>query len=126
MHGYYEENSYNVMLLDLLGRSLEDLIQTFLKGFSLKTVWLLAEQMFARVELLHSKGFVHRDIKPENLLMGLGDTAHILHMIDLGMAKRYSKDGTLIINFGQHVPFRDKRNPVGTMRYMSLNTHMGI
>ena len=64
MHGFIPENGFNVMLLDLLGRSLEDYLQSFPKGLSLKTVWLLAEQIFTRVELLHSKGFVHRDIKP--------------------------------------------------------------
>lgn len=42
------------------------------------------------------------------------------------MAKRYSIDGTIIINFGVHVPFCDGKDPVGTMRFMSLNTHMGV
>ena len=81
------------MLMDLLGPSLEDLFVEMAKKFSLKTVLLLADQILERIEFLHSKEFLHRDIKPDNFLMGRGDKAHKIYMIDLGLAKRYVKDG---------------------------------
>jgi serine/threonine protein kinase len=60
------------MIMDLLGRSLEDLFNFCGRKFSLKTVLVLAFEMISRVEMIHSKGhIVHRDIKPENFLMGI-------------------------------------------------------
>ncbi|CAK7353248.1 unnamed protein product [Dovyalis caffra] len=79
----------NVLVIDLLGPSLEDLFVYCGRKFSLKTVLMLADQMIARIEYMHSKGFLHRDIKPDNFLMGLGRKANQVYVIDFGLAKRY-------------------------------------
>ena len=42
---YGLEGDYNVMVMDLLGRSLEDLFSFTKRKFSLKTILILAEQM---------------------------------------------------------------------------------
>ncbi|XP_028777824.1 casein kinase 1-like protein 4 [Neltuma alba] len=118
-HGIDGDN--NVLVMDLLGPSLEDLFVYCGGKFSLKTVLMLADQMLARIEHLHSKGFLHRDIKPDNFLMGLGRKANQVYMIDFGLAKRY-KDPTT----NKHIAYRENKNLTGTARYASCNTHLGI
>ncbi|KAG9509567.1 Casein kinase I isoform delta-A, partial [Fragariocoptes setiger] len=115
------EGEYNVMVMELLGPSLEDLFNFCSKKFSLKTVLLLADQMLQRIEFLHRKDFLHRDIKPDNFLMGLGRNGNVVYIIDFGLGKRYRDPKS-----GQHIPYRENKNLTGTARYASVNTHQGI
>ncbi|OAY79056.1 Casein kinase I isoform delta-like [Ananas comosus] len=115
------EGDYNVLVMDLLGPSLEDLFNFCSRKLSLKTVLMLADQMINRVEFVHSKSFLHRDIKPDNFLMGLGRRANQVYMIDFGLAKKYRDTTT-----HQHIPYRENKNLTGTARYASVNTHLGI
>lgn len=115
------EGDYNVLVLDLLGPSLEDLFNFCSRKLSLKTVLMLADQMINRVEFVHSKSFLHRDIKPDNFLMGLGRRANQVYAIDFGLAKKYRDSST-----HQHIPYRENKNLTGTARYASMNTHLGI
>ncbi|CAL9062755.1 unnamed protein product [Musa banksii] len=115
------EGDYNVLVMDLLGPSLEDLFNFCSRKLSLKTVLMLADQMINRVEFVHSKSFLHRDIKPDNFLMGLGRRANQVYIIDFGLAKKYRDTST-----HQHIPYRENKNLTGTARYASVNTHLGI
>ncbi|XP_024022747.1 casein kinase 1-like protein 2 isoform X2 [Morus notabilis] len=115
------EGDYNVLVMDLLGPSLEDLFNFCSRKLSLKTVLMLADQMINRVEFVHSKSFLHRDIKPDNFLMGLGRRANQVYIIDFGLAKKYRDAST-----HQHIPYRENKNLTGTARYASMNTHLGI
>ncbi|CAF3823729.1 unnamed protein product [Adineta steineri] len=115
------EGDYNVLVMDLLGPSLEDLFNFCSRKFSLKTVLLLADQMVSRIDFIHSKNFIHRDIKPDNFLMGLGRKGNLVYIIDFGLAKKYRDART-----HQHIPYRENKNLTGTARYASINTHLGI
>ncbi|OAF68389.1 hypothetical protein A3Q56_03824 [Intoshia linei] len=57
--GLYKKE-YNILIMELLGPSLEDLFHFCSRQFSLKTVLMLTDQMIARVEHVHSKHIIHR------------------------------------------------------------------
>eukprot|EP01067_Filipodium_phascolosomae_P001359 Filipodium_phascolosomae@DN1920_c0_g1_i1.p1 len=121
VHFYGVEGDYNVMVMDLLGPSLEDLFNFCNRKFSLKTVLMLADQMINRIEYIHAKNFIHRDLKPDNFLIGLGKKASQVFVIDFGLAKKYRDPKTQT-----HIAYRENKNLTGTARYASINTHLGI
>ena len=120
VHWYGEEGDYRVLVMDRLGKSLEQLFTQCGRKFSLKTVLLLADQMLARIEYVHRQQFVHRDIKPDNFLVGQGPFENVIFLIDFGLAKRYVDPGTK-----EHIPFREDKQLTGTARYASLHAHLG-
>jgi len=117
---YGQERDYNVLVMDLLGPSLEDLFNFCHRRFTMKTVLMLADQMISRIEFVHNKSFIHRDIKPDNFLMGIGRHCNKLFIIDFGLAKKYRDTRTY-----QHIPWREDKNLTGTARYASINAHVG-
>ena len=115
------EHKYNFMVMEFLGPSLGDLFQLKERNFGMETVLMLAIQILSRIEYIHEKGFLHRDIKPENFVIGLNEKSNLVYLIDYGLSKRY-KDK----NSGQHIPYRENKQLVGTVRYASVNAHLGI
>jgi len=112
------EGRYHCMVMELLGRSLEDCVQMCKGRFSPLTTALVADQLIRRVEYLHSKGIVHRDIKPENFMWGTKGKIHHLFMIDFGLSKRYYDQS--------HVAMRERLSLTGTARYASVSAHKGV
>ncbi|BES96179.1 casein kinase [Nesidiocoris tenuis] len=116
-----QEREFNVLVMDLLGPSLEDLFNFCSRSFTIKTVLMLADQMVGRIEYIHSRSFIHRDIKPDNFLMGIGPHCNKLFLIDFGLAKKFRDNRTRC-----HIPYREDKNLTGTARYASINAHLGI
>lgn len=115
------EREYNVLVMDLLGPSLEDLFNFCSRRFTMKTVLMLADQMINRIEHMHNKNFIHRDIKPDNFLMGIGRHCNKVFIIDFGLAKKFFDTRTR-----KHIMYREDKNLTGTARYASINAHLGI
>jgi serine/threonine protein kinase len=119
LYWYGLEYEYNIMVIELLGPSLDTLLTYCKSPFSLKTVLILADQILFCIEFMHSYNYIHRDIKPENFLIGIGKKASIVHMIDFGLSKKYTEKSG-------HIPYKDGNKITGTARYVSFNTHNGL
>ena len=115
------DKKYTILIMDLLGESLEKKFAYCNKKFSLLTVLMIMEQLITRIEFIHSKNLLHRDIKPDNFLIGKGNKKNIIYAIDFGLSKKYRDSRT-----GLHIPYRDGKSLTGTARYASINTHLGI
>lgn len=122
VHYFGQEGLHNILVIDLLGPSLEDLFDMCGRKFSVKTVVMTAKQMLSRVQTIHEKNLIYRDIKPDNFLIGRPGTKHAntIHVVDFGMAKQYRDAKTKV-----HIPYRERKSLSGTARYMSINTHLG-
>mmetsp|Transcript_41146 Transcript_41146/g.36473 ORF Transcript_41146/g.36473 Transcript_41146/m.36473 type:complete len:200 (-) Transcript_41146:466-1065(-) len=120
IYHYGKEDHFCYMVMSLLGLNLEKLFKMTSRKLSLKTVLMIVDQMLTRIETLHDKGFIHRDIKPENFCIGHGHSSKTIYLIDFGLSRQY------LDSYGKHIPYREGRGLVGTARYASINTHLGV
>jgi serine/threonine protein kinase len=111
--------TFNILVMQLLGPSLEDLFQRCKQKFSLKTTLQLAIQLTETIEKIHSASFIHRDLKPDNFLFDYKTKK--VYIVDFGLAKRYRDPKTHL-----HIPYRENKSLTGTPRYASINMHLGI
>ena len=112
-YGY--SGDYNILVMQLMDKSLEEIFNKRLK-FSVKTTALLAYQMITVLHYIHDKHIIHRDIKPDNFVMGLKKDNGTLYLLDFGLAKKYRSSKTL-----EQYPYIKKKKLTGTARYASIH-----
>lgn len=110
-----------VLVMEMLGPSLEELLNFTNRKFSLKTSLMITDQLISRIEGLHKNLYIHRDIKPENFLLGIGANSRKIFLIDFGLSKKY------VDTQGNHVEhIKSGKSLTGTARYASVNAHTGM
>ena len=120
VYWFGRESEYRAMVFEILGPSLEDLFNYCGRLFSLKTVLMLADQLIARIQYIHSKNVIHRDIKPANFLMGVGAKGNCVYVTDLGLASE-------VFDYeASPVALESRFELLGTARFASVNGHRGI
>ncbi len=118
---YKEEDNYNIMIMQLLGKSLEGLLkESTEKKFSAKTIALIGIELIPILKFIHDKHIIHRDIKPDNFAIGYDDPCQI-YILDFGLAKKYRSSKTLKQN-----PMVKHSKLTGTARYASVNALKGL
>jgi serine/threonine protein kinase len=118
IYKYYETTDYNMLVMQLLGKSLDTIFEDCKKKLDIGTVMKVGIMIISHLEELHRAGFIHRDIKPNNFMFGLHDNANKLYVMDFGLSKKWYVKG-------DHIQYRTGRSMVGTARYASTNVHLG-
>lgn len=123
MYEYVDGPSFGILVMDMLGPSLQQCYRNCNRVLSLKTVLMLAEQMIDRVQYMHEHNFVHRDLKPDNFAIGRPGSAdsRTLFILDFGLAKRWRNYLTK-----EKRPFIKRyAGLVGTMFFAARSAHEG-
>ena len=113
-------NKYNILVENLLGRSIRDIWVEKNRKLNLKDTCIFAIQAISRLEFVHSKNYLHRDIKPANFLLGNPDNSQI-YLIDFGNAKKFRSSRT-----GKHIRYMKSQLIFGSLLFLSMNTFKGI
>ena len=117
---YGVSGKYNILVENLLGKSIADIWYEKNKKLNLKDTCIFAIQAMSLLESIHSKNYLHRDIKPENFLVGNPDDSQ-LYLIDFGNARKYKSSKT-----GKHIKFSKNNIVYGPLIFLSKNVLRGI
>ena len=111
---------YNILVENLLGKSIHDIWFEKNKKFNLKDTCVFAIQAISLLEYAHSKNYLHRDIKPANFLVGNPDNSQ-LYLIDFGNACKFRSSRT-----GKHMRNAKISSVFGSLLFLSINAFKGI
>ena len=99
---YGNNKIYNILVLELLNKSIEEFFQICGNKLSLFTVCKIGIEMIKRIFHIHEKHHIHRDIKPDNFMTGIDNNEDKIYIIDFGLSKKYRSSKTL-----EHIKFND-------------------
>ena len=117
----FKGDKYRFLVMDRLGKDLQQLFQSGKRTFSPKAAYNIALKVLDSLEYIHSKGYVHNDIKAQNLLLGYGRTKeNDLYLVDFGLVSKYHRNGVHL----QYKPDERKAHD-GTIEYTSRDAHIG-
>lgn len=119
VYNFIETEEYNIMIMELLGPSLESIYENCGRKFSLNTMFKLSIDIFSLIEQFHKRGFIHRDIKPGNFIFNFKKPYNKIYIMDFGLSKPFIIDG-------EHIEPKYDRSLIGTARYCSQNIHWGF
>ena len=109
------------LVMKRLGPNLADIFQALNFKFSALTVILIAEQVVGTLQYFHDNSFIHRCLMPEHFLTGVKENARRIFLVDLAYVKPYRNRRTK-----KHMAYREGRSFVGSPRYASINSHLGV
>lgn len=94
-----------------------------LPGFCTPTLGLKCRHFCfeIRLEWIHSKGIIHNDIRAENVLIGRGEDANSIYLIDFGLAHEVQLDDD-----GDDPSWRDDLQGVGRAPWLYHTFSNGI
>ena len=117
---YFTDGDYNILIMQRMGKSLEDVLEEQGGTLSSKTVLALGVRLLQALRHIHNKGMIHRDLKPQNMMLSTDNTDSRVYLIDFGLSKRFMDP------VSGHVEYaRNRRGLTGTPRYASVSSHLG-
>ena len=113
-----KQGKYNILIMNLLGSSLKNLMELCQGKFTLATTLKISIQILEILRKIHDKGVILRYLKPGNMVIGTGDNKNFVYLIDFGICKYYLYKGT----DGLHIPYNsNKKYIIGNRNFISIN-----
>ncbi|XP_055351138.1 casein kinase I-like [Paramacrobiotus metropolitanus] len=114
----------NFLVMELLGPSLLDLFHYCHGRFTLKTVCMLAVQIFEILDWIHRTGYVHREINPQNFCIGSGSASRQIFLIDYATLIKHR--GKVDVNGADCIPSVVGTQLKGHALYDTISSHKGL
>ncbi|KAI6135952.1 hypothetical protein F5141DRAFT_1059223 [Pisolithus sp. B1] len=111
-----KEASHSVMVFEHLGPSLEEVFHSCHQSFSHHTIAAISEQLN-----IHLCIYIHWDVKPSNILIGTGQDASAIYLVDFSIAKPYQDP-----HMHLHNTFSKCGGFLGSPAFASVNGHLGF
>jgi serine/threonine protein kinase len=125
LHWHGKRGRKNLIVMELLGPSVKDLLPRWSRGSHLgeELILKIAVQCLRILEGIHERGWLWIDAKPQNICLARGSAPGraTIRLIDFGISERFVVEGTT-----RHVPMSKKHYVTGSVPYVSVNVHQGI